>query len=448
MAQAVTQISCPNCRGPIQAEITQAVDARENPGAKSRLLSGALNRVQCPTCGYQGQLATPLVYHDSEKELLLTYMPAEVAMPKNEQEKLLGRLINRIVDNLPQESRKAYLLQPKASLTMQGLIEQVLEADGITKEQIEHQQAKLRLVEQLIRQPSDQVEAFVLEHDVEMDEDFFQLASMALQSLGDEQALAAAAQRLEAALRLSSVGKRIEARESELRAAAESLQSTGEGLTQERLLELFIEAPNDDRVIALANLSRPALDYGFFQQLSDRIEAANAEQKTQLEALRARVLEITQQIDDVQQARAAQAAGLLRSLIEAEDLDEAIRQAFPLIDEIFLATLRANLTAAKESGNEQAAARLETIQSRINQVVMDSLPPSLQLAQRVLDVEDLEAGKALLDDNAEAIDEQFLSTLVGAAQRLDQGGDAETAERIRKLHRHAAGQTMRRNLKK
>ena len=412
------------------------------------MLSGALNRVQCPTCGYQGQLATPLVYHDSEKELLLTYMPAEVAMPKNEQEKLLGRLINRIVDNLPQESRKAYLLQPKASLTMQGLIEQVLEADGITKEQIEHQQAKLHLVEQLIRQPSDQVEAFVLEHDVEMDEDFFQLASMALQSLGDEQALAAAAQRLEAALRLSSVGKRIEARESELRAAAESLQSAGEGLTQERLLELFIEAPNDDRVIALANLSRPALDYGFFQQLSDRIEAANAEQKTQLEALRARVLEITQQIDDVQQARAAQAAGLLRSLIEAEDLDEAIRQAFPLIDEIFLATLRANLTAAKESGNEQAAARLETIQSRINQVVMDSLPPSLQLAQRVLDVEDLEAGKALLDDNAEAIDEQFLSTLVGAAQRLDQGGDAETAERIRKLHRHAAGQTMRRNLKK
>ena len=446
MAQPVTQIPCPNCQNPIQASVTQVVDVTENPAAKSQLLSGGLNRVKCPTCGYQGQLATPLVYHDAEKELLLTYMPAEVGMPKNEQEKLIGRLINRIVDRLPQEARKAYLLQPKATLTMQGLTEQVLAADGITKEQIEAQQAKIRLVESLIRQPEDQLEAFVKEHDAELDEGFFQLASLALQSLGDEQALAAASQRLETALRLSSIGKRIEARETELRAAAESLQSAGEGLTMEHLLQLFVEAPNDERVIALANLTRPALDYAFFQQLSDRIEAAEVDRQAELEALRARILEITQQIDEVQQARAAQSAGLLRALLEAEDLDEAIRNTLPMIDEVFLATLRANLTAAHENGNDEAAARLEAIQSRINQVVMDSLPPSLQLAQRVLDSEDLEAGKAILEQNAEAIDDQFLGTLVGAAQRLDQAGDTETAERIRKLHRHAAGQTMRRKL--
>jgi len=446
MAQPVTQIPCPNCQNPIQASVTQVVDVTENPAAKSQLLSGGLNRVECPTCGYQGQLATPLVYHDAEKELLLTYMPAEVGMPKNEQEKLIGRLINRIVDRLPQEARKAYLLVPKATLTMQGLTEQVLAADGITKEQIEAQQAKIRLVESLIRQPEDQLEAFVKEHDAELDEGFFQLASLALQSLGDEQALAAASQRLETALRLSSIGKRIEARETELRAAAESLQSAGEGLTMEHLLQLFVEAPNDERVIALANLTRPALDYAFFQQLSDRIEAAEGDRQAELEALRARILEITQQIDEVQQARAAQSAGLLRALLEAEDLDEAIRNTLPMIDEVFLATLRANLTAAHENGNDEAAARLEAIQSRINQVVMDSLPPSLQLAQRVLDSEDLEAGKAILEQNAEAIDDQFLGTLVGAAQRLDQAGDTETAERIRKLHRHAAGQTMRRKL--
>ncbi|MFP3855195.1 MAG: CpXC domain-containing protein, partial [Anaerolineales bacterium] len=209
MAQSVTQIRCPNCQTPIQASIEQIIDVGQDPSAKARLLSGSLNQVACPQCGYQGQLATPLVYHDPEKELLLTYMPAEVGMNKDEQEKLIGRLINQIVDRLPQEERKAYLLQPKSVLTLQGMVEQILEADGITKEDIEAQQEKLRLFEQLMRTPEDDLEQFVQEHDDELDQEFFQLASLALQSAEDPQSRQAAGQRLEAALRLSGVGQQI-----------------------------------------------------------------------------------------------------------------------------------------------------------------------------------------------------------------------------------------------
>ncbi len=404
--------------------------------------------MRCPTCGYDGQLATPLVYHDPEKELLLTYMPAEVDMQKDEQERMIGRLINQIMERLPQEERKAYLLQPKSVLTMQGLAEQILEADGVTKEDIEEQQAKLRLFEQLIRTPEDELENFVEEHDEELDEAFFQLASLALQSTGDEQVRSAAGERLDQALRLSGVGKRLQAQQAELQAAAESLQEKGQELTREDVLDLLLDAPNEERVVALVNLARQALDYTFFQILSERIDGAEGEEKAKLESVRATILEITEQIDEAQRARAEGAAQLLRSLIEADDLDEALLGALPMIDELFMGTLEANLTAARERGNEEALERLQEIQHRLNQLITESLPPSLRLAQRVLDMDNPDEAKELLEASADQIDDQLLNTLMNAVSRLEQANQPEAAERIRQIHRHAMGLSMRQKLKK
>ena len=153
MAQPTTQIPCPNCNTPVPARIEQLLDVGRDPSAKTRLLSGSLNHLRCPACGFEGQAATPLVYHDPEKELLLTFTPMELNINKNEQEKIIGQIISRLSESLPAEQRKAYLLQPQGALTMQGLIDQVLEADGITKEEIEAQRAKMRLFEQFLPRP-------------------------------------------------------------------------------------------------------------------------------------------------------------------------------------------------------------------------------------------------------------------------------------------------------
>ena len=87
MQPADTQVSCPNCRQPVIAQVEQLFDLYEDPGSKQRLLSGGSNFIRCPHCGFQGELATPIVYHDPEKELLLTYMPTSLAMPQAEQER-------------------------------------------------------------------------------------------------------------------------------------------------------------------------------------------------------------------------------------------------------------------------------------------------------------------------------------------------------------------------
>jgi len=206
MNAAMTQVRCPRCGTPLPARVEQVIDLAVDAGAKARLLSGSLNHVRCPSCGYDGMLATPIVLHDPAKELLLTYFPVELGLPKAEQERVLGRLINQVINRLPAEKRRAYLLQPQAVLTTQGLVDRILQADGITREEVEAQRAKLRLFEDLLRVPEDQMDRFVAEHDGELDEVFFQLATLALRNTPDERAQKALADRIDRAISASTPG--------------------------------------------------------------------------------------------------------------------------------------------------------------------------------------------------------------------------------------------------
>jgi len=120
-------ILCPQCQQPVVAEITQLFDLKQDPQAKQILLAGAYNLIQCPNCGYRGQAPTPIVYHDLEKELLLTFFPPELQVPINQQEQMIGPMIKKVMDNLPMEQRKAYLFKPETMLTRQRLVERILE---------------------------------------------------------------------------------------------------------------------------------------------------------------------------------------------------------------------------------------------------------------------------------------------------------------------------------
>jgi hypothetical protein len=437
MPRALTQVRCPNCKAPVQAALERLIDVGEDPSAKARLLSGSLNMVRCPTCGFEGALAAPLVYHDAAKELLLTFVPVELGLKKDDQERMLGQLINQVVNRLAPEKRKAYLLQPQAILTQQGLVERILAADGVTKEQLEGQRARLRLFEDLLRMPESEVKAFVEAHDAELNAEFFQLASLSLQATAEPRAREAAMTRLEQALDLTSYGKQLAEQEAEVSAAAESLRQAGKELTRERLLELMVQAPGAERVLALAGLARPALDYSFFQLLSDRIDAAQGDEKAKLGLLRQQLLDFTQQLDRLQEARAAQSASLLRSILRAPDLDQAMAAALPYIDDLFLGILEANLRAARERHDTGTLQRLEEVDRKLHEAVERAMPAGLRLAQKVLDVDDEAQAQSLLETEASAVDDQLVSALLAAAQKLDEAGQAKDGERVRRLYRTA-----------
>jgi len=92
---AKTIVPCPQCNQPITIELTRLFDTNTDPEAKQKLLSGSANYFKCPVCGAQGVYPTPIVYHDPDKELLLTFFPPDLHTPINEQERILGPMIKK-----------------------------------------------------------------------------------------------------------------------------------------------------------------------------------------------------------------------------------------------------------------------------------------------------------------------------------------------------------------
>jgi len=75
-------VTCPLCRQKFTVVGHNIVDASRNQKLRELLLRGRLNLAVCPYCGA-------------------------------ERQKIIGDLTNQLINSIPQEERKAYILQPK-----------------------------------------------------------------------------------------------------------------------------------------------------------------------------------------------------------------------------------------------------------------------------------------------------------------------------------------------
>ena len=206
------QTRCPNCQQPMVAEIQQVIDGGRNPQQKELILSGGLNIAQCQVCGFQGQIPVPLVYHDAEKEILFTFSPPDVSKTMEEKEGALAPLLKNIIDNLEPKERKGYLFQPKAMLTMNSLIKNILLEDGITEEMIESQQEKVKLLNDLFVQDGEALTKTIKSNDERIDREFFAMFAEIAQRIitsKDEKAIAKIQLIQEILLAETNVGKEI-----------------------------------------------------------------------------------------------------------------------------------------------------------------------------------------------------------------------------------------------
>jgi hypothetical protein len=433
------------------ADVEQLLDVSADPSAKSRLLSGGFNIVQCPLCGFHGMLGMPIVYHDPAKELLLTYVPAELGLPMQEQERIIGPLINKVVNNLPQEKRKAYLLRPQSMLTMQGLVERVLEADGITKEMIQAQQQRMSLLQRLLSASSDEVQAEIIkQEEAQFDAEFFMLLGRLGESAmaaGDQEATRRLGELQKKLVELTTFGREIQAQSSEVEAAVRSLQAVGKRLTRDKLLDLVVQAPSMARVSALVSLTRPGMDYEFFQMLSERIAQAAGSEKDRLLKLRERLLELIREVDQQVQARMEHARKLLDTILQAGDVSEAMLQNLQMTDEWFVQALNAELEATRKRGDLDRIGKLQQVMAVLQQA--SAPPPEVELIEALLDAPDDQALRALLDAHRQEITPEFtevLTSLVNQTQSQD-NADPEMKARIQRLFELVLQMSMQANLK-
>lgn len=443
-----TRINCPNCRQPIVAEIEQLFDVGADPTAKQKLLSGFSNMVQCPHCGFQGNLATPIVYHDPDKELLLTFFPPEVGLQRDDQERLIGTLINQVVNRLPQEKRKGYLLRPQTMLTMQGMLERILEADGITHEMIQAQQAKLSLLQRLMSATGEARLEIARNEDKLIDAEFFTLLSRLGESAvaaGDRNSAQALADLQKEILPQTTFGRQIQEQTREVEAAVASLQEVGEGLTRDKLLELVIKAPNDTRLSALVSLARVGMDYTFFQMLSERIDRARGDGRTRLIDLRERLLELTRQVDQQLEARAGQARQLLDKILGAQDISEAAAQSLPAVDDFFLRELNTTMEAARKQGDLEKISKIQ----KVVQVIQDAAaePPEIALIEELLDAPDESVRQKILDSHRQDITPELLDTITNLLAQVESNQEKELSDRLKAVHRQVLRFSMEMKIK-
>jgi hypothetical protein len=418
-----------------------------DPAAKQKLLSGLYNVIQCPHCGFQGNLSTPIVYHDPQKELLLTYFPPEVNLPQAERERLLGSLINQVVSKLPQEKRKGYLLRPQSVLTMQGMLERILEADGITREMLQAQQAKLNLMQRLLSAPAGEREKIVQQEDKLIDAEFFTILARLVEAAlagGDQNSAQALIDLEKSILPMTTFGRQMQEQTKEVEAALASLQKA-QPLTRQKLLDLVINAPNDTRLSALVSLARPGMDYIFFQLLSEYIERANAEERARLIQLRERLLELTRRVDQQLEERATRAREFLDHILQAQDIRMAMIQNLPAVDEFFLQELNHALESARKEGNLEQINKLQQVMAVLQEA---SAPPAeIAFLEELVDAPDAQALQQLMAANREKITPEFLEALTSILTQVEGNADQELVARIREIHRIALRQSMESGLK-
>lgn len=449
------QTRCPNCQQPLVADVQQILDVGEDPSVREKLLQGTLNIAQCPSCGFQGQLPLPIVYHDPDKEMLLTFYPPSMDKTMEEKESEIGPLLKQVTENLPPEQRKGYLFQPQTMMTMQSMVKKVLEAEGITQEMIDQQQEKMSLLERLLQTEGESQVQMIRENQELIDREFFAIFSQIVQrmlSSQNQEVLQIVQELQDNLLAETEVGREIAQESAEIEAARSSLEELGDSLTREKLLELVAEAPGEGRVRALVSLARPAMDYQFLQLFTEKIEGSEGEERETLVERRNLILQLTKEIDEYVEKRLEDSRATLQKILESDSIQAGVMQHAPKIDETFLQVLTAEMEKAEQEDNQE---RLEKLQAILRIIQQISTPREYQLIDELLEAAEDEAKlEEALDAHEEDINQELIGYLANLISSLEQSiqnlsGEEKrqqenVLERVNKVH----GKVLKRSMKK
>lgn len=433
----VIGVNCPNCNTPFPAQLFTIVDVGQDPVLKNVLLAGQLNVASCPRCGAGGALTTPLLYHDPEHQFLGVYVPEQIAV--KEQQKVIGDLSRRLMDGLPQEDRRGYMLTPKQFLTYQSMLEAILEFEGVTREMMDKQRRQLQLIEQglVALQDPEGLRLLAKESDADFDDQFFSLLNMVTESAasgGDVEAAQEMVELREQLIELTTWGEGVKRQ----RAAVAKLTPE---TSREDLLNMIVAADDPRVAEALVLAARRLVDYSFFEALTRRIDAAqaagNAAEAERLTGLRERLLTTLDRYDQMQQAAIQQYTQVLGEILAADDVQRAVMEHAQYIDQTFLSVVGANLEDAKSRGAGAAVRRLQEVWDSAIELLNINSAPEVALLNELLTAEYPGGTRKILSDNREVITQEFIDALEELIAQVQSEGGDEVAQRLRQIRSQA-----------
>ncbi len=438
-----TTINCPRCQTPFQTEITQIIDAQQQPQLKHMLLNGQVNVAVCPNCGTGTQLAAPMLYHDAEHALLMVYVPMELNLPMAEQEKLIGQLTKAITDSTPPAQFRAYMLQPQTIITMKTFMEKVYATEGITPEMLQRQQDQMKLLQDLLGADKSTAVSLIQDNQALIDETFFAILQSTIQNIqqmpeNDSQMIALS--NLQARLYThTELGQKIEKRQMILHRFRQEAQKQG-GLSYELFVSYLVEHAGDEGTTdALINMAQQGINYQLIAQVAAEIEKANEAGDTakaaQIEALRDRLVAIYDEMQTASREILQQAKQTLDAILQAPDKGQAIQQNVDRIDEAFMYYLSAELAQAEERQDVNRQQELQAVQAFIMAEAERAMPPQFRLLNQLLRLEDEQAQRELIAQIPAEGRPELANLLASVTSELsdNEESDPELQGRIAKL---------------
>jgi hypothetical protein len=428
----VVQLTCPNCRAPVRAQVFTLIDVGQTPQLKSYLLGGQLNLAACQSCGNVSMIAAPLIYHDPNKQLFFVHFPQQLNARPEEQERFIGDATSLVMRTLPPEAPKGYVLAPRRFLSLNSLVEAVLEADGITKEMLDAQRRRVELISALAEafegQDEAQLQSLVDQHRAELNDEFFGVLDAFTQSS------AQAARDDTAQVLLGLRAKLVEL------TGYEGGELEEEDIPLDQIVERLANASDEELEQAITEL-RPAIDYSFYEALTALIDeaeqsgdTAEAERLTQRRQV---ILDTVERLDQEAQELFDAGAQTLQAVISAEDPAAALRERREQVNEAFLLVLEANKAAAERVGNTEMAAKLTEIQQLAIEVVQESLSPEERLINQLVQAETPQDASALLRQNLGMVTSAFVKRINEMADEMAKAGNQPISDRLRQVGREA-----------
>lgn len=424
----VVQLRCASCGRQYGQQVHQAIDAAKEPHLKQMLLQGRLHLTVCPQCGNRGPLTNPLLYHDPEKSLFLMLQPMDLRANAVGQQQVIGRIQSQFMDSLKPEERRGYMLSPKIYLSLQSMVDDIMIADGITREEIEAARERTALLEQLIQSETlEDLQKKVDANRDKIDYAFFETLTGLIEQTaaeGNAEATQALSDLRDDLLGLVEV---------------EGVEPSGQvEISREELLQLLSEERDPDKLRQIVALARPALDYPFFQAIAERIEAAEQGgdelQARRLSKLRETILQTIDEIDQEAREALGQAAAFIREALGQRELESHLRANAERLDDAFFAVLNANIAEAQRRNDERSARALATLGAVAVKLLEEKAPPELRLINQALRAEP-DARRELLLEHRDLLNETTVALIdrMGAGLGDRNGAMARELQAVRQL---------------
>jgi hypothetical protein len=321
---------------------------------------------------------------------------------------------------------------------------------------IKAQQGKANLIEKLLSATSEDVRKSIIKQESSLvDAEFFSLFSRLMESAlasGQEEISKQMGAIQQILLNETEYGKELQIQATEIQEAVNTLKAVGNKLTRETLIDIFLEAPNEIRLGALVSYTRQGMDYQFFQLITDRIGKGSPQEKEKLEELRAKLLDLTREIDQQLEAEQKKAVELLGVLLSSDNLQGTLSKHLPEINDTFVQILNESIHQANEKQDRALGDKLKQIVSILQQ--FSSPPPEYGLLQLLIEAPDDSAlEKLLAEHDSELTPEfsQFMSGIIYQSEadpeKSGNEKDVKIMDRIQKIYRSVLKYSMLKNLR-